>query len=70
MDYKNNKMVCYKFQKAQVWTGLQSYNSDDDVSKLSASALLKDSNAAVSGGATGVIMFRWGLSSFFDFSKL
>lgn len=55
---------------AKVWTGLQTYKSDADVTKLSASALLKDAKAASSGGAVGVVLFRYGLVNMFNFSKL
>lgn len=53
---------------AEVWTGIQSYNSDDDVTPLSSAQLLKDYQAASSGGATGVISFRWGISKLVNFS--
>lgn len=55
---------------AEVWTGIQSYNSDEDVTKLSTAALIADSRAGVAGGATGIIIFRWGITNFFDFSIL
>lgn len=55
---------------AQIWTGLQTYGSDEDVSRLSASELKNDSQAALDGGATGVIMFRMGLFNLFDFNTL
>lgn len=55
---------------AQIWTGIQSYNSDDDVTSLSTSELLKDALAASNGGAQGVIIFRWGITNFIDFNKL
>ena len=55
---------------AQVWVGLQSYKSDSNPTKLSASELLGDADAASLGGATGVIMFRWGLVNYIDFNKV
>ena len=55
---------------AQIWTGLQSYKSDDNPTKLSHSELKKDAKAAKSGGATGVILFRWGISKFLNFNKV
>lgn len=55
---------------AQIWTGLQSYKSDWDITKLSYNALFKDAQAAKKGGASGVIMFRWGLSALLNFKKL
>jgi len=55
---------------AKVWAGLQGYVSDDDVTKLSQSAMKTDAQAALSGKATGVIIFRWGLTSYIDFKSL
>ena len=82
MVYKGNyhqtrswiKSVTNTFTKqsngAQVWTGLQSYHSDDNAKKLSQSSLLKDSKAAKKGGAYGVILFRIGISCNFNFKKV
>lgn len=55
---------------AEVWTGLQTYNSDSDVSKLSSKALMKDADAAASGGAGGVILFRLGLVNYINFNNV
>ena len=55
---------------AEIWTGLQSYYSDDDVSKLPASELKSDSKAGIDGGAKGIILFRFGLFNLFDFNTL
>ncbi len=55
---------------AQVWTGLQSYRSDDDVTRLSVSELAGDAQASLNGGARGVVMFRWGVSNFINFNNL
>ena len=55
---------------AEIWTGLQSYYSDDDVSKLPASKLKSDSKAGIDGGAKGIILFRFGLFNLFDFNTL
>ena len=55
---------------AQVWTGLQSYHSDNNAKKLTQSSLLKDSKAAKKGGAYGVILFRIGISCNFNFKKV
>ena len=54
---------------AQVWTGLQSYHSDNNAKKLTQSSLLKDAKAAKKGGAYGVILFRIGISCNFNFLK-
>ena len=53
---------------AQVWAGLQAYKSDDDTTKLSTSELTGDYQAALNGRASGVMIFRWGLTNFIDFS--
>ena len=55
---------------ALVWTGLQSYVSDDDTTVLSASNLKKDIVAALDGKATGVVLFRYGLSNNVDFNSI
>ena len=55
---------------AAVWVGLQSYASDEDVTKLSTSELTKDAQAAYDGGASGVVIFRWGVTNFINFSSL
>ena len=56
--------------KAEIWAGLQSYRSDSNVNKLPASELKNDAVAAVSGGATGVILFRFGLFNFVNLSLI
>lgn len=53
--------------KAEVWTGLQAYKSDDDLTHLSSERMKKDINAALSGGASGVILFRYGVSDNINF---
>ena len=82
MVYKGNyhqntkwiKSVTNTFVKqsngAQLWTGLQSYVSDDNTQKLSQKALLKDAKAAKDGGAKGVVLFRIGISCNFNFKKV
>ncbi|WP_295722769.1 transglutaminase domain-containing protein [uncultured Methanobrevibacter sp.] len=56
--------------KAQVWIALQSYKSDSDTTKLSASALKTDAQNAINGGAQGVVFFRYALSNLFDVSSI
>lgn len=51
---------------AEIWTALQSYKDDNNVVKLSASELLTDCKAALSGGASGIALFRWGLINIFN----
>ncbi|MBE6490897.1 MAG: hypothetical protein E7Z83_08585 [Methanobrevibacter sp.] len=55
---------------AVIWSGVQSYKSDDDVTKLSTTDLTKDAQAGVNGKATGVMIFRWGITNFVDFNSL
>ena len=47
---------------ANIWSGLQSYRSDDDTTVLSESELLTDVETCTSNGAKGAILFRYGLS--------
>ena len=49
-------------QMANIWSGLQSYRSDDDTTVLSESELLNDVETCTSNGAKGAILFRYGLS--------
>lgn len=55
---------------AQIWTGLQSYRSDDNPTRLSHDELLKDAKAAKNGGAKGVVLFKIGLSYHLNFNKV
>ena len=55
---------------AQIWTGLQSYHSDNNAKKLTQKSLKKDAKAAMKGGAKGVILFRIGISCNFNFKKV
>jgi hypothetical protein len=55
---------------AQIWTGLQSYHSDNNAKKLSQKTLLKDAKAAKAGGAKGIVLFRYGISCNFNFKKV
>ena len=52
---------------AKVIVSLQSYQSDDNITKLSASEFQEDIDAAYRGGAYGIGIFRFGLTSFNDF---
>ncbi|WP_462315631.1 hypothetical protein [Methanobrevibacter sp.] len=55
---------------AQIWTGLQTYHSEEDTSQLSHDVLLKDAKKAMAGGAKGVVLFRIGISCNFNFNKV
>jgi hypothetical protein len=82
MIYKGNyhastkwiKKTTKKFVKmskgAKIWTGLQTYKSDSNIKKLSYNKLFKDAKAAKKGGASGVVLFRFGLTKYINFNKL
>lgn len=53
----------YFSSKSVLWSGLQTYKSDDDTSLLSVSELKSDINSCLNNGAEGVILFRYGLSN-------
>lgn len=55
---------------AQIWTGLQTYKSDYNLAKLSKSDLSKDCKNALAGGASGIVLFRYGLTNFINFKSL
>lgn len=48
--------------KATIWSGLQSYRSDDDTTQLSINELENDIETCIDNGASGVLLFRYGLS--------
>ena len=55
---------------AVVLTGLQGYSSDSNVKKISASELRNDAKHSLSGGANGVIVFRYTLFEAINFYTL
>ena len=55
--------------KATIWSGLQSYRSDDDTSLLNSSELSNDIQTCLNNGAKGSIIFRYGLSPDIDFKQ-
>lgn len=57
-------------KKATIWSGLQSYKSDDNTKPLSETELLNDAKTCLNNGAEGIIMFRYGLSPNINFSQL
>ena len=67
---KTTKAFVKLSKGALIWTGLQTYRSDWDLTKLSYKELLKDAKAAKKGGASGVVLFRWGLSELLNFNDL
>jgi len=54
---------------ADVWVGIQTYNSDDDTTKLSSSDLATDIASAIKSGADGVVLFRYGISNDVNFDS-
>lgn len=55
--------------KSIIWSGLQSYKSDDDTTKLSSNELLNDIKTCLNNGAQGAILFRYGLSQNINFTS-
>lgn len=79
MQYKGNysagtdwlKTTTTNFsKKANIFSGLQSYKSDDNPTKLSSTELLNDAKTCLNNGASGVILFRYGLSEDINFTSL
>lgn len=60
----------YFSKYATVWSGLQTYKSDDDPTQLSAKELLADSKTCLNNGAKGVILFRYGICPSINFTSL
>lgn len=77
-NYKQNrkwiKRVTKNFVKnskhAEIWTGLQTYKSNKKKNKLSSKELYNDAKACLKGGAKGTVLFRYGLTNYFDFNTL
>lgn len=55
---------------AQIWTGIQSYRSEEDTTPLSYDALMKDAKSAMAGGAKGVVLFRIGITHYLNFNAV
>ena len=75
MQYKGNyelgtswlkSTTKYFSGKGKIWSGLQSYKSDDDTTVLSTTELLNDVKTCFNNGAEGVVIFRYGLSHFIN----
>ena len=78
MQYKGNyeagsswlqSTTKYFAKYATIWSGLQSYKSDDDTTLLSTSALTNDVKTCLNAGAKGAILFRYGLSNNVNFKQ-
>ena len=82
MVYKGNYHAGYKWvysvtkkfvqmsKGAEIWTGLQAYRSDENVSPIPSSELMNDADYSGFAGAKGVILFRYGLVNYFDFANI
>ena len=79
MQYKGNyeagtswlkSTTKYFSGKAKIWSGLQSYKSDDDPTKLSEKEILADAKTCISSGARGIVLFRYGICPSINFSSL
>ena len=55
---------------AKIWTGIESYKSENNPVSLSHKELMKNARAAMAGGAAGVVIFRIGLTNYLDFKKV
>ena len=55
---------------AQVWAGIQGYESDNNPTNLTVSELKDDAKAAIDGKAGGVIIFRYGNTNLINFDSL
>ena len=64
------KTFVSKSNGAQLWTGLQTYDAKNNLKKLSQNTLIKDARSAKAGGATGVMLFRIGISCNFYFTRV
>ena len=55
---------------AKVWVGLQGYDSDTNLKKLSTSEIKNDVQKSINAGANGAVIFRWSLTNLIDFNSL
>ncbi len=55
---------------AKIWTGIESYKSENNPVSLSYDALMKDARTAMAGGADGVVIFRIGLTKYLNFKNV
>ena len=55
--------------KATLWSGLQTYKSDNDTTQLSGNELLTDVKTCLNNGAKGVVLFRYGISPNINFTS-
>ena len=79
MQYKGNYNANNKWlesitknfsQRAIIWSGLQTYKSDNDPTPLSTTELTNDIKICLKNGAKGIVLFRYGLSPNINFNSL
>lgn len=56
-------------KKATIWSGLQSYKSDDDATLLSENEINNDIRICINNGAKGVLLFRYGMCPSINFQQ-
>jgi hypothetical protein len=56
--------------EAEIWAGLQTYGGDSNVTQLLPSELETDCKSLVGTGVKGIVLFRYGLYSYLDISKI
>ena len=56
--------------KGNLWSGIQTYKSDNDTTKLSSNELINDVKTCLNNGAKGAILFRYGISPEVNFTSL
>ena len=64
------KWYVHNSKGAKIWAGLQTYKSDSDITVLPMDEMINDANSALNGGADGLVLFRWGLTSYINFNEL
>ena len=79
MQYKGNygagtswlTSTTKQFSKdATIWSGLQTYKSDEDTTQLSSKELLNDTKTCLTAGAKGAVLFRYGICPTVNFTSL
>ena len=79
MQYKGNygqgtswlTSTTKQFSKdATIWSGLQTYKSDDDTTQLTTKELLNDTKTCINAGAKGAVLFRYGICPTVNFTTL
>ena len=68
--YSTTKWYVDNSKGAVVWSTLQSYKSDDDVTVLPTSELSNDAKMVLKANASGIIIFRYGVSNLINFTDL